>query len=121
MQRSDPAGGGLEDIAVWCSEKVNFISEWRLWVLRGEIIGLTPYAGRWDVFPDQNVLKAAAGAYRHSPAAYALDFGVTDKGKTLLVEASDGLALRSFGLDPVKYVRFLAARWQELTGREEAR
>lgn len=108
-------GGGLEDIDVWCSEKVNFISEWRLWVLHGEIIGLTPYRGKWDAFPDAEVLRRAVGAFRSAPAAYTLDFGVTDTGKTLLVEASDGYVVRSFGLDPVKYVQFLSARWQELT------
>lgn len=108
-------GGGLEDIAVWCSEKVNFISEWRLWVLRGEVIGLTPYAGRWDAFPDADVLKRAVAAYKDAPCAYALDFGVTDDGKTLLVEASDGYCIRSFGLAPDKYTEFLIARWQELT------
>lgn len=108
-------GGGLEDIEVWCSEKVNFLSEWRLWVLHGEIIGLTPYAGRWDLFPDTETLRRAVAAYRDAPAAYALDFGVTDRGETLLVEASDGYALRSFGLAPEKYTKFLFARWQELT------
>lgn len=107
-------GGGLEDIAVWCSERVNFLSEWRLWVVRGEIIGLTPYAGRWDLFPDAEILKKAVAAYRSAPAAYTLDFGVTDEGKTLLVEASDGFALKSCGLDPVKYVTFLSTRWNEL-------
>lgn len=108
-------GGGLEDVAVWCSEKVNFISEWRLWVLHGEIIGLTPYLGKWDAFPDPAVLRKAVAAFHSAPAAYTLDFGVTDKGETLLVEASDGYAVRSFGLDPEKYVQFLSARWQELT------
>lgn len=108
-------GGGLEDVAVWCSEKVNFISEWRLWVLEGQIIGLTPYAGQWDVFPDTQVMKNAVTAFKSAPCGYALDFGVTDEGKTLLVEASDGYVLRSFGLDPVKYVKLLTARWKELT------
>lgn len=108
-------GGGLEDIPVWCSEKVNFLSEWRLWVLHGEIIGLNPYAGRWDLFPDVERMKAAVAAFHSAPCGYALDFGVTDDGRTLLVEASDGYVLRSFGLAPEKYVKLLTARWQELT------
>lgn len=108
-------GGGLEDIEVWCSEKVCFLSEWRLWVLHGKIIGLTPYRGKWDAFPDPAVLRSAVSAFRSAPAAYTLDFGVTDQGKTLLVEASDGYAVRSFGLDAMQYVKFLTARWQELT------
>ena len=108
-------GGGLEDIDVWCSEKVNFISEWRLWILNGEIKGLTPYKGRWDVFPDVDILKNAVKAYTKAPSAYAIDFGVTDTGKTLLVEVSDGYSLGSFGLSPDTYMRILLTRWQELT------
>lgn len=108
-------GGGLEDIAVWCSERVHFLSEWRLWVLDGEIVGLTPYAGRWDLFPDAAVLKKAVQTFHSAPRGYALDFGITDDGRTLLVEASDGYALKSFGLDPALYVRILTARWEELT------
>lgn len=108
-------GGALEDFEIWCSERVNFLSEWRLWVLDGEIIGLTPYAGRWDLFPDVEVMKKAVKAFKSAPAAYALDFGVTDTGRTLLVETSDGYGLSSCGLNPEKYVRILARRWQELT------
>lgn len=107
-------GGGLEDIHVWCSEKVNFLSEWRIWILDGEIVGLSPYRGKWDVFPDPAVLKRAVEAYHSAPRAYALDFGVTDEGKTLLVEVSDAYALSSFGLDSVLYTKILMTRWQEL-------
>lgn len=108
-------GGGLEDIDVWCSEKVRFISEWRLWVLHGEILGLTPYKGRWDVFPDVNILRRSVAAYTSAPAGYAIDFGVTEEGRTLLVEVSDGYSLASFGLSPHLYMNILAARWKELT------
>ncbi len=107
-------GGGVEDIDIWCSEKVSFLSEWRLWVLEGEIVGLTPYQGRWDIFPDAEVLKRAVAAYQSAPTAYALDFGVTDDGRTLLIEVSDGYSLRSFGLAPEIYAKILVTRWQEL-------
>ncbi len=108
-------GGGLEDIPVWCSEKVHFLSEWRLWVLHGQIVGLNPYKGRWDLFPDCAVLRRAVKDFTKSPCGYALDFGITDDGRTLLVEASDGYVLHSFGLNPVMYMSILSARWQELT------
>lgn len=110
-------GGGLEDIDVWCSEKVKFLSEWRIWVLEGEIVGLSPYRGQWDLFPDADVLKKAVKAYKSAPKAYALDFGITDEGKTLLVEVSDAYALSSFGLDSVLYTKILITRWKELTER----
>ena len=100
---------------IWKSTLFTIISEWRLWVLQGEIVGLCPYKGRWDVFPDPSVLKAAVAAYHSAPAGYALDFGITDEGKTLLVEVSDGYALASFGLKSRLYMQILLARWQELT------
>ena len=78
-------------------------------------MGLKPYKGRWDVFPDAEVLKKAVAAYHSAPAGYALDFGVTDDGRTLLVEMSDGYGLASFGLKAPIYMQILAARWQELT------
>ena len=108
-------GGGLEDIEVWCSEKVNFLAEWRIWILDGKIIGINPYRGRWDLYPDPKVLQQAVNAYHSAPRAYALDFGITDKRETLLVEVSDAYALSSFGLDSVLYTKILITRWQELT------
>lgn len=96
---------------------MRFVSEWRLWVLHGTILGLTPYKGRWDVFPDPKVLEKAVKAYTSAPAGYAIDFGITDDGRTLLVEVSDGYSLASFGLSPKLYMNILAARWQELTDR----
>ena len=108
-------GGGVDDIDVWCSEYVHFISEWRLWVLNGEIVGLNPYGGAWDVFPDVEVLRKAVRAYTSAPSAYALDFGVTDDGRTLLVEVSDGYGLMSYGLNARLYVQILLTRWKEMT------
>lgn len=108
-------GGGLEDIDVWCSEKVKFLSEWRLWVLNGEVVGLSPYKGQWDILPNTEVMKKAVEAYVHAPSAYALDFGITDNGRTLLVEVSDGYSLASFGLSPSIYFNILSTRWNELT------
>ena len=105
----------LEDIEVWCSEKVNFLAEWRIWILDGKIIGINPYRGRWDLYPDPKVLQQAVNAYHSAPRAYALDFGITDKRETLLVEVSDAYALSSFGLDSVLYTKILMTRWQELT------
>lgn len=60
-------------------------------------------------------IEKAVAAYHSAPAGYALDFGVTDDGRTLLVEMSDGYGLASFGLKAPIYMQILAARWQELT------
>ena len=48
-----------------------------------------------------------------------MDFGVTDKGETVLIEVNDGFAVASYGLFHIDYAKFLSARWAELTGTED--
>lgn len=117
LEKSDDVvklGGSLTDIDVWCSKTVKFVSEWRLWVLHGEIVALTPYRGKWDIFPDTDILKKAVSLFKSAPSAYALDFAITDKNETLLVEFSDAYGLQSMGLNPNLYLKILTARWKEL-------
>ena len=57
----------------------------------------------------------AVSEYKSAPAAYAIDFGVTDDGRTLLIEVNDGYALGSYGLFYPDYSKLLSARWAELT------
>ena len=117
LEKSDDVvklGGSLTDIDVWCSKTVKFISEWRLWVLHGEMVALTPYRGKWDIFPDTDILKKAVSLFKSAPSAYALDFAITDKNETLLVEFSDAYGLQSMGLNPNLYLKILTARWKEL-------
>ena len=49
-----------------------------------------------------------------APAGYGIDFGITDDGKTLLVEVNDGHSLGNYNLRPVEYAKLLEARWDEL-------
>ena len=53
--------------------------------------------------------------YKSSPNAYGLDFGVDEKNVMKLVEVNDGHSLGTYGISAVKYAKFLAARWAELT------
>ena len=50
-----------------------------------------------------------------APAGYAIDFGLTDKGETLLIEVNDGYSLGCYGLVYLDYAKLLSARWAELT------
>ncbi len=105
---------------VWLSERVNFVSEWRYYVLKGQIVG----AGRYDdgdddlPAPDIGLVTAAIGAMTAAggPAGYALDFGVLDDGRTALVEANDGWALGYYRgtCSHLDYARLLHARWEEI-------
>ena len=67
---------------------------------------------------DTKVIAEAIKDYPSMPAGCALDFGVTDKRTTILVEMNDGYSLGAYGLAPVLYARLLAARWAEMTGSD---
>lgn len=100
---------------VLLSEVVEFVSEWRFYVLRGEVVGVGHYAGDPLRFPDPETIRATVRDYAGAPAAYGLDFGVTASG-SLLVEANDAYSLGLYGLPPPVYADMLAARWAELVG-----
>ena len=104
---------------VYCSEPVEFISEWRCFLLYGKIAGIQFYYGDRAAECDRDVIEAAVRAYPNMPAGCALDFGVTSSGGTLLIEMNDGYSLGSYGLEPALYAKLLAARWAELNGTED--
>ncbi|MBC8134532.1 MAG: ATP-grasp domain-containing protein [Fibrella sp.] len=105
-----------EDLPLLAQDPVNFVSEWRVFVLRGRAVGIAHYRGDLLAFPSGGVIRAALGAYTHAPAGYSADFGITDTGRTLLVETNDGYALGYMGLAEARYAELLRARWDEITG-----
>lgn len=109
-----------DDRVVDRAELTPFASERRTFVLHGEIIGLRHYKGDPLLFPDAATLRAAVAAYADAPAAYALDIGVAEDGRTLLVEVNDAYAAGCYGLEPSRYAAMIAARWAELRRVEAA-
>ncbi|MBZ0117270.1 MAG: ATP-grasp domain-containing protein [Sandaracinaceae bacterium] len=98
---------------VWCAERVRFVSEHRVFVVRGAIVGVRPYEG--DAPIDLDVVRGAIALYEPgAPRGYGIDFGVLDDGATALVEVNDGYGLGSYGLDPDVYAELVVARWEEL-------
>ena len=104
------------DDTVLCSELVSFSREWRVFIRYGRIVDVRPYRGDWHIQYNADAIEHAVSIFRSAPAGYAMDFGVTEKGQTLLVEVNDGFALGSYGVDPVEYAKLLSARWCELVG-----
>jgi len=86
-------------------------------VTRGVVRGISHYAGDPLRFPAANVIRMAVGAWRSAPAGYAVDVGVTDDSRTILVEVNDGYSLGHGGLVADLYARLLLARWDELVLR----
>ena len=105
----------LDDaLIVECAELTPFISESRAFVLNGKIVDLRHYKGDPLVFPNAERLRAAVAAYQGAPAGYALDVGVAEDGRTLLVEVNDGYAVGAYGLPPIVYASLIAARWDQI-------
>ena len=103
-----------DELIVECSEVTPFLSEFRVFVMHGEIVGVRQYNGDHLLFPDPARVKAAVAAFEEAPSAYALDFGVCEDGRTLVVEVNDGYAIGSYGLAPVIYAALIDARWSQL-------
>lgn len=115
-----PYLGKGDDYELLVSEPVNFISEWRVFVRYRQVLGATHYLGDRAVEPDWVIAqRAISHFYSDRPNGYGLDLGVTDDGRTLIVEVNDGFALGSYGLDDVSYALLLSARWAQLMSVED--
>lgn len=103
---------------ILASDVVHFRAEWRCFVLRGEVIDARRYVGDFRApSPDWTVLDACIGALADdAPVGYAIDLGITDDGRTLVVELNDGYSLGTYGTDPTPYARLLEARWEQICG-----
>ncbi|MEE0264108.1 MAG: ATP-grasp domain-containing protein [Acutalibacteraceae bacterium] len=108
-------GSCYEDYPIFCSEVREFVAEFRVFVLYGEIIDVRRYGGEWDIHCSKEVVESCVQDFVDSPNAYALDFGVTKDGATNLIEVNNTCSIGSYGLDPVLYAKFISARWAELT------
>lgn len=100
---------------VWVSPVVNFRSEYRAFILDGEIQDVRLYRGYWGEVPFPRWVEEAVRAFKSAPRAYALDFGVTLGGRSLLVEVNDAYALGNYGLRSIPYSQMIEARWKEMT------
>lgn len=104
-----------DDEPLWCSELVTFVAEFRTYVKDDTVLGCHRYKGDWGVAPDRTTIERAVYAYKSSPRGLSMDFGVTDDGRTVLVECNDGYALGNYGLPNPLYAGLLEARWEEMT------
>lgn len=110
-----------DDEEVMISGKVEFVSEYRVFVYEDKILGVKHYVGDNLVFPDGKMIQKMVDTYndpilgRISPIGYSLDVGITNTGETLLVECNDGWSLGNYGLDGISYTNLLIGRWRELT------
>lgn len=100
----------------YVSNVVNFVSEWRVFVLNEKILDIKPAPSNVDhkLELDLNVIDKSVKLLGRKRIGYAVDFGLLDNGKTALIEVNDGYSLGSYGLDKEKYFSLLSNRWIQL-------
>lgn len=108
-----------EDMNIWCSEIVDFVTEWRCFIRYGQILDIRHYKGAWDSKLNLSVVESAVKDYKGAPVAYGMDFGIDKDGNMKLVEINDGHSLGTYGINSLSYTKFLSARWSELTQSED--
>lgn len=111
--------GAKPDTEVFCSDVVNFVSEYRCFIRYGEVVDIRHYRGDRLTVPSKEILENIVKDYEDAPNSYTIDLGVTDSGKTLLVEVNEGYSVGAYGLESTAYAKVLATRWAQLTGTED--
>jgi hypothetical protein len=106
--------GCKEQTPVIKSEVVEFITEYRAFVSYGKIYGIKHYKGDFLKFIDASVLDKMVDDFTDCPSAFTLDIGLTEDGRTLLVEVNDMWAIGSYGMDGREYALLCARRMKEI-------
>lgn len=103
-----------DDTDIMLSEVIDIVSEYRCYVLNGELLGIKHYLGDIRQFPDVMDIDNMVSNYKSQPKAFALDIGITSRGNTILIECNDAWSLGNYGLNDKQYAHMLAVRWHEM-------
>jgi hypothetical protein len=105
-----------DNTPVLAQQRIEFVSEWRVSILRDKILNVANYKGNPLLFPDVGMMQSAIEAFTERPIAFGMDWGITASGQTLLVEVNDGYALGNYGLNGMPFTAMIEARWRQLMG-----
>ncbi len=100
-----------------CCEIVNWISEYRVYVVQSKIVAVSHYDGDKSVKPDFGVIESAIKELETAGeafAGYGIDFGVLDTGETALIEMNDGFGLGAYDISANDYGQLVEARWAQI-------
>lgn len=109
---------------VYVCEPIEILSEYRVYVLDGQIMGVKHYYGDWSIVPYKDYLKFPIKAYKPCPIAYGIDIAVVESKvdgwmdkpnyKEIVLEVNDGCNLGNYGLDSIFYGEMIVSRWMEI-------
>ena len=82
------------------SEPIDIKSEWRVFVLRGEVRDIRNYLGDTMVIPDINVIKSIIKDIGNDIPSYTLDVGVlSESNKTVIIELHNFISCGLYGAE----------------------
>jgi hypothetical protein len=109
------------EFPVLAQERVIFDEEFRVYVLRKKIMGISRYRG-WST-PRKQLEKMAnemIAKWKDAPVAHTLDIGTLWRrtgAELALVEVNDGFSCGKYdGITQENYYQMVEARWKELVG-----
>jgi len=104
---------------LWLSEIVNWVSEWRVYVVNGKIAYMSHYNGHRNTRP--RLRRVEEMISKLSAQNYVMDVGVLTNGRTALIEVNDGIAVGAYeGCRHFVYGELLVNRWQEMMRERDA-
>lgn len=129
-----PLAAVPDDTECYICEPIDILSEYRVYVHDGDILGVKHYYGDWSVAPDVDFVKEVIKNYKPSPVAYGVDIGVKyrygkyfkpptppdpngvyiENKNSFVIEVNDACNLGNYGLDSIHYGEMLVARWLEI-------
>lgn len=92
-------------------EKVEYVSEWRIFVLDHEVLDARFYKGTFRITPDWKLADSIASNYKGFGPAWSFDLGITNEGKTHLIECHSMFSLGLYGTQPIFAARVLVQAW----------
>ena len=102
---------GMDVIA---SEVVDFLSEYRCFVIDKKVVSCQHYLGDLKYYPSISLVEDIIQEFVDAPMGYSIDVGILANGETALIECNDGWSLGSYGCMPKLYTRLLTERWREI-------
>ena len=97
------------------SSFVEFLSEWRVFVFNGKILGCKNYLGDFFTYPNPDTIIDMIREYKDAPVAYTLDVGVIPSGKTVVIECHRFFSCGLYGFnDFYHYPLMLSQEWFEM-------
>jgi len=99
---------------VWVSNKIDIVSEHRIYVHNGKVIYGCNYSGDFRINPDYSYIDKLIETYKSAPISYTIDVAILKDGTNTVVEFNDFWAIGGYGIAPWDYANMLKDRYFEI-------